>query len=525
MLTFVHRCAARMAARWCFQLQHPLKHLTATVHTSWTCTARSLPELTSVRYPNVTRGDFGCLSADDFEFFKKLLNNPGQVLTEDDDLISYNLDWMGSYRGSSSLVLRPKTTAEVSEILRYCNDRRLAVVPQGGNTGLVGGSTPVFDEVVVSTQLMNHVLSFDKLAGILTCQSGCVLQQLDDDVLKDGFMMPLDLGAKGSCHIGGNVSTNAGGMRLLRYGSLHGNILGLEAVLANGEVIDCLSGMRKDNTGYHLKHLFIGAEGTLGIVTAVTVLCPRRPASVNVAFFGCESFEAVLELLSSARASLNEILSAFEFIDAEAMSSVTAHLRISNPISSSSSFYVLLETSGSNAAHDEAKLQMFIDTVTSSGLVTDGTIATVPSKIKALWRLREEITAGLLDDGFCYKYDISLPLDDYYKVVEVMRHRLRDVTTRVVAYGHVGDGNLHFNATSPEYSREVVGLIEPFLYEYVSQRRGSISAEHGIGFSKRKYMHYSRNAPAIELMRRMKQALDPRGILNPYKTIPAVASN
>jgi len=467
----------------------------------------------------VQRGKYAKAIDEDINVFKGILPSAGQVLTGADELQGYNTDWIKTVRGASEIVLRPKTTAEVSEILRYCNDRKLAVVPQGGNTGLVGGSVPVFDEVVVSTQLMNQVISLDKIAGIMVCQSGCVLEWLDDHLADQDLMMPLDLGAKGSCQIGGNVSTNAGGIRLLRYGSLHGSVLGVEAVLANGEVVDCLSSLRKDNTGYDLKQLFIGSEGTLGMVTAVSILCPQRPSSLNVAFLGCDTFEQVLSTFQEAKNMLGEILSAYEFMDHGSMECVRDNLKVTNPIGDSP-FYVLLETSGSNNEHDEQKLSAFLEKVMGDSLVLDGTLASEPSKMQSIWQLRERIAEGLLHDGYCFKYDISLPLPQYYTFVEIMQERLANITTRTVGYGHVGDGNLHFNVTCPEFSQEVKQAIEPYIYEYTSKYRGSISAEHGLGFMKNKYIHYSKSEPAVKLMHQMKQLMDPNGILNPYKTLP-----
>lgn len=231
------------------------------------------------------RGSFAQLSDQDVGYFESILSKE-RCLTDSSEVETYNQDFYHTTRGCSRLVLRPKTTAEVSEILKYCNSRKLAVCPQGGNTGLVGGSVPVFDEIVLSTQLMNKIEQLDPISGILVCQSGCVLEQLDDHARSHDLIMPIDLGAKGTCHIGGNVSTNAGGLRLLRYGNLHGNVTGVEAVKADGTVLDLMSHFKKDNTGYHLKHLFIGSEGTLGIVTRVAISCPTASKAVNVAFVG-----------------------------------------------------------------------------------------------------------------------------------------------------------------------------------------------------------------------------------------------
>ncbi|XP_010086273.1 PREDICTED: D-2-hydroxyglutarate dehydrogenase, mitochondrial-like, partial [Pterocles gutturalis] len=285
--------------------------------------------LTSERY-SVRRLPFSPVSDSDVAFFEHIM--PGRVITNPEELKPFNVDWLKSVRGCSKLMLKPQTAAEVSQVLRYCYERNLAVNPQGGNTGLVGGSVPVFDEIILSTALMNRIISFDKVSGILVCQAGCILEDLNEYLEEQGFIMPLDLGAKGSCHIGGNVATNAGGLRLLRYGSLRGTVLGLEVVLADGSALDCLASLRKDNTGYDLKQLFIGSEGTLGVITAVSILCPQKPKAVNLAFLGCQSFSKVLETFTACRAMLGEILSAYEFMDEKCMELVERHLKLSSPV-------------------------------------------------------------------------------------------------------------------------------------------------------------------------------------------------
>ncbi|XP_056265074.1 D-2-hydroxyglutarate dehydrogenase, mitochondrial isoform X2 [Pseudoliparis swirei] len=331
--------------------------------------------------------------------------------------------------------------------------------------------------------------------------------------------MPLDLGAKGSCHIGGNVATNAGGLRLLRYGSLHGTVLGLEAVLADGRVLDCLATLRKDNTGYDLKQLFIGSEGTLGVITAVSILCPRKPKSVNVVFLGCETFEQLLKTFQLCRGMLGEILSAYEFLDSECMRLLNTHLKLPNPISDCS-FYVVIETSGSDPTHDGEKLHSFLEEAMNSSLVTDGTAATEDSKIKALWAMRERVTEALTHDGFTYKDHVSLPLERIYQLVTDLREHLGGRAKSVVGYGHVGDGNLHLNITSPAKDPALLAAIEPFVYEWTASCRGSVSAEHGLGLKKRNYIYYSKPRPVVALMGDIKAMLDPKGILNPYKTLP-----
>ncbi|XP_006875297.1 PREDICTED: d-2-hydroxyglutarate dehydrogenase, mitochondrial [Chrysochloris asiatica] len=475
--------------------------------------------LTQERYP-VQRLPFAVVSDEDLAAFERIL--PGRVITSSEELEAVNVDWLRTVRGCSRVLLKPQTTEEVSQILRYCHDRKLAVTPQGGNTSMVGGSVPVFDEIILSTSLLNQVVSFHGVSGVLVCQAGCILEDLSQYVEDRDFVMPLDLGAKGSCHIGGNVATNAGGLRVLRYGSLHGTVLGLEVVLADGSILDCLSSLRKDNTGYDLKQLFIGSEGTLGVITAVSILCPPKPKAVNVAFLGCPGFTEVLRTFSSCKGKLGEVLSAFEFMDAGCMRLVQQHLHLSCPVRESP-FYVLVETSGSNMEHDEAKLAAFLEDALDSGLVTDGTVATDQRKMKTLWALRERITEALSRDGYVYKYDISLPVEQLYDLVVDLRARLGPSAKTVVGYGHLGDGNLHLNVTSEAFSPGLLGALEPYVYEWTAGQRGSVSAEHGLGFRKRDVLGYSKPPSAIQLMRGLKALLDPKGILNPYKMLPSQA--
>lgn len=474
--------------------------------------------MTRDRFPDLPRGDFARVTEEDVAFFDQLLQ--GRIVTEEDELEGANTDWLRICKGSSRLLLRPKTTEEVSKILAYCHSRNLAVVPQGGNTGLVGGSIPVFDEIIISTALMNQIISIDDTSGILVAQAGCVLERLDQAVSEHGLAMPLDLGAKGSCCIGGNVSTNAGGLRLLRYGSLHGTVLGVEAVMADGRVVDCLATLSKDNTGYDLKQLFIGSEGTLGIITAVAIKCPQRAKSVNLAFLGVSDFENVKRTFKESRKRLSEILSACEVMDHACMQVIVNQLGLSNPLSEHP-FYMLIETSGSNASHDEEKLSSFLEGALEVGFVDDGTVATDVSKITALWSLRERIAEGLVRMGWCFKYDLTIPINDFYRLVEETRERLAGFdTTTVVGYGHVGDENLHLNIVTPEYNAQVHAILEPFVYEWTSARRGSVSAEHGLGFLKRNYIGLSKAPEVVEMMRGVKTLFDPKGILNPYKVLP-----
>ncbi|KAK3822493.1 MAG: hypothetical protein JOS17DRAFT_318812 [Linnemannia elongata] len=485
---------------------------------------------TADKYPQMKRDNaFKKLSEEDVTYFKSILA-PSSITQDSEDLETFNIDWLNKYRGQSKLVLKPSSTDQVSKILKYCNDHKLAVVPQGGNTGLVGGGVPVFDEIVVSMSNMNTVRSFDNVSGALVCDAGCILEVLDKYLEERGYLMPLDLGAKGSCHIGGNVSTNAGGLRLLRYGSLHGTVLGLEVVLPDGTILDNLSTLRKDNTGYDLKQLFIGAEGTLGMVTGVSILAPKRPKAINVALLGMDTFDQVQAAFKRSKDELSEILSAFEFWDRAAIKLVKEHLvaGANDPLESLHNFYVLIETSGSNKDHDDEKLNAYLEGLMSEEIVQDGVVAQDTTQIQNLWAIREGIPEACSKAGAVYKYDISMPVPVLYQAVEDMRARLVQsdaygdgkLFTSVIGYGHVGDGNLHLNVAAEKFTGEATALIEPYIFEWTAGHSGSISAEHGLGVSKNNFLHYSKSASMIELMKRFKKMLDPNGIMNPYKYLP-----
>ncbi|KAI8526465.1 hypothetical protein RHMOL_Rhmol13G0308700 [Rhododendron molle] len=554
---------------------------------------------------------FSTINADDITKFKEILGEKN-VVQDEEALLAANTDWMRKYKGSSNLLLQPRTTEEVyiflsceivaacftifcirisfphldrlfdkvSQVLKYCNSRCLAVVPQGGNTGLVGGSVPVFDEVIINMGSMKNIISFDKVrrrlymvSGILVCEAGCILENLVSFLDNQGcllwilvvlfpsgvyflasigggccfqfslccravwkpnfwildltmppfrFVMPLDLGAKGSCQIGGNVSTNAGGLRFVRYGSLHGNVLGLEAVLANGTVLDMLGTLRKDNTGYDLKHLFIGSEGSLGIISKVSILTPPKLSSVNLAFLACKDYVSCQNLLLEAKRKLGNILSAFEFLDSHSMDLVLNHSEgVRNPLPPSMhNFYVLIETTGSDQSYDKEKLEAFLLRSMEVGLISDGVLAQDINQAFSFWRIREGVPEALMKAGAVYKYDLSLPIEKMYDLVEEMRMRLGPAA-KVVGYGHLGDGNLHLNISLPEYDDTVLGQVEPFVYEWTSKHRGSISAEHGLGLMKANKIHYSKSTESVHLMVSIKKLLDPNGILNPYKVLPS----
>ncbi|KAI1021519.1 hypothetical protein LB505_000074 [Fusarium chuoi] len=487
-------------------------------------------KLTSETYPQLQRdARFAQVTPEHVARFREILgNNPSAIIdgitgggagVDAADFETYNEDWMHKYKGQSKLVLRPGTTDEVSGILKYCNEQHLAVVPQGGNTGLVGGSIPVFDEIVISMARMNEIRSFDEVSGSLVIDAGCVLETVDSYLAQKGYIFPLDLGAKGSCHVGGNVATNAGGLRLLRYGSLHGTVLGVEAVLPNGTVINDLCTLRKNNTGYDVKQLFIGAEGTLGIITKIAIQCPQRSPAVNVAVFGIESYDKAQLAFREAKKQLSEILSAFELMDGRSQRIVSEVKGQEHPLEGEYPFYCLIETSGSNGEHDYAKLETFLEDVMTREVIADGVVAQDETQLRNLWGWREGITECLGHWGGTYKYDISIPLDEMYTIVEDTKARLIDLgllgdtsdhpVVDVLGYGHMGDSNLHLNIPVRRYDPAVEKALEPWVYEWIQKRSGSISAEHGLGIAKKKFVGYSRDDTTIGLMKQIKNLFDP----------------
>lgn len=515
------------------------KSMRSTFTRNSICTIRQrIPystKLTSLSYPHVKKNqNFKQIDENDLNFFRSILS-PNEVVfasKDNNQLQQFNQDWMHKYLGQSKLLLQPDSVNKVSQILKYCNDAMIPVVPQGGNTDLVGASVPVFDELILSIANLNKIRSFDPVSGILRCDAGVILENCDDFLRKNNHIFPIDLGAKGSCHVGGCIATNAGGLRLLRYGSLHGSVLGLEVVLPNGELYSNVNALRKDNTGYDLKQLFIGSEGTIGIITGCSILTPSAPKSVNVCFLALDSFDMIEKLFVKAKSELSEILSAFEFMDKDALS-FAAKILPDTPFpleENNSAFYVLIETSGSNNEHDSAKLDAFLENAMEDGLVADGTIAQGELESVNLWKWREMIPEACQAVGGIYKFDVSLPFKDIYALVDATNAKLikdglinpnvkSSPAVRAVGYGHIGDGNLHLNVAVREYSKAIEDSLEPFVYEFVQSKKGSISAEHGLGFHKKNFIQYSKTPIEIKMMKQIKKLYDPKGILNPYKYI------
>lgn len=457
---------------------------------------------------------FKSLTEKDLKYFESIL--PSSCIVKE-NLESYNEDWLSLVKGNSSLLLRPKTTQQVSTIMQYCNQETLAVVPQAGNTSQVAGGVPVHDEIILSTNNMNSIFKFDENIGVVWCDSGVVLETLNNYCMEKGFIVPLDLGAKGSCHIGGNLATNAAGLRYIRYGSLHGNVLGLEAVLADGEVVSDLKALRKDNTGYDLKQLFIGSEGTLGVITKLALLLAEKPTSQYVACLGCESYEKVLQVLSLAKKELGEVISAFEFLDKPIYDLILKNVTSTRDLlSTHHSFYVIVETSGTNSEHDLEKFESFLEKVTLTGMAQDGILAQDEKQAQEIWKVREGTALSTKMEGHVFKYDVSLPLQEMYRVVERVRKRLTEEFC--AGYGHVGDGNLHL-AVATKNPEKTAKALEPFVYEEVQRLQGSVSAEHGVGLTKPSKLKYSKTPQALQLMKQLKTLFDPKGILNPYKVL------
>lgn len=462
----------------------------------------------------------------------------GCVLTRPSDLRKYNLDWTTRYEGRSRVVVRPRTTEEVAAVLAHCDRERIGVVPQGGNTGLVGGGVAVEDEVVLSTERLAGAIAdddLDEVSGVLSCDAGCVLEDVREFLAARGRDVPIDVGSAGSCAIGGNVSTHAGGQYRHRRGPLRGSVLGLRVVLASGAVMDLGGENRKDVTGLDLKQCFVGTEGTLGVVTRVTLDCPTAPRSRQAAFLLADDFGSVLGTLASAKEELGETLAAFELMDRAVLDLMDEPMRrrlnVRMPVSMSSTdadFALLVETQGSNEEHDAAKMRSFLQTCFEKGLVADGVLAQDATQVAAFWKVRESCAETLKSTGYTYKYDVSVPIVEFHDFVAEMRSHIASrypsssaVTT--TSWGHLADGNVHLNVTVPGRFEEdpvLTSVVEPTVFEAVVRRNGSISAEHGVGRCKRRHMTLIKDENELRLMRAVKALLDPNGILNPGKLLP-----
>jgi len=439
-------------------------------------------------------------------------------------------DHRALYRGHALAVVAPADTAAVSRILTYCNERKIGVVPQGGNTGYVGGATPdaSSSQVLMSLARLDQVRSIDSTNYTLIAEAGCVLASLQQAAANADRYLPLSLGSEGSCMLGGNLSTNAGGLNVIRYGMAREMVLGLEVVLADGRVLDTLTGLRKDNTGYDIKSLFLGAEGTLGVITAACLkLWPALRARAT-AFVAVRDPDAAVALLGSLREASGDCVSSFELIPRIGVELTTKHIPgVVDPLAAPSRWYVLCEISSARADTPlDAILEKTLAAASEAGLVADAAIAMSERERDAFWRLRESIPEAQRKDGASLKHDISVPVSQVPRFIEKAGSWVEQNIPQgvLVAYGHLGDGNLHFNinqraGTQAFQLQAVESKLKRAVHDFVAQFHGSFSAEHGIGQLKVFELERYANPVELDLMRRVKQAFDPNGIMNPGKVL------
>ena len=452
------------------------------------------------------------------------------VLTEG-DLSAYEMDWRKRIQGKALCVVRPGSTEQVAAVVKACATAGVSIVPQGGNTGLVVGSIPDDSgrQVLLSLQRMNAVRAVDGENLTITVESGCVLQNLQQAAEQAGYLFPLSLGSEGSCTIGGNLSTNAGGTQVVRYGNTRELCLGLEVVTAQGDIMQGLTGLRKDNTGYDLRDLFIGSEGTLGIITAATLKLFPLPAASLTAWAAVPSMRDAVKLLGLAHQHLGAGLTGFEVMGQFALSLVDKHypqLRV--PLFKETPWCVLLENADSESEeHARTRFEALMETAFEQGCVTDTVVAESLSQARNLWHIRESITLAQAEEGLNIKHDISLPVSAIPAFVEATDAELtREIPgVRLVDFGHLGDGNLHYNVQAPEGGDTKVFLetqeerVNHIVYQNVRRFNGSISAEHGVGSMKVDSLPDYKDPTALALMATLKRALDPHNTLNPGRVV------
>jgi FAD/FMN-containing dehydrogenase len=452
------------------------------------------------------------------------------VIADDHGREPFENDWRGQFHGRAAAVVKPASTDEVSKVVQLLAREKIGIVPQGGNTSLCGGSVPDMSgrQVIVNLSRMNRVRAVDAANNTMTVEAGCVLANLQHVAEEHDRLFPLSLGAEGSCEIGGNLSTNAGGTGVLRYGNTRELVLGLEVVLPDGRVWDGLRGLRKDNTGYDLKHLFVGAEGTLGIVTAAVLKLFAKPRSQATALVAVESPAAALALLAKLREYVGERVTGFELISRICIDLVLKHIpNARDPLSAPSPWYVLVELSDSTTGSTlDSLLEDALGHAAEAGLATDAVLAANETQRKQLWALRENVSEAQKLDGVSIKHDVSVPVSRVPEFIErasaALRARFPDI--RIVAFGHMGDGNVHYNCgkSQPDDASRFYGEspdVNHIVYAVVSELGGSISAEHGLGVLKVDEIKRYKSALELDLMRAIKRTLDPDGIMNPGKVL------
>ncbi len=452
------------------------------------------------------------------------------ALTQPDETRPYRVEWRDLYVGDTPLVLRPGSRDEVAAILRLANEVGAAIVPQGGNTGLVGGQIPddSGDEIVVSLERLDAIRAVDAVNDAMTVEAGVILEKIHDAADAADRFFPLTLGAKGSCRIGGNISTNAGGTAVLAYGNTRALVLGLEVVLPNGDVWDGLRSLHKDNTGYDLKQLFIGGEGTLGIVTAAVLKLFPKPRKQEVAFAGLAGPRDALDLLHLARGHAGPFLTGFELMPRIGVEFTVRHLpEARDPLEAPHPWYVLVEiSSGSKDFDTRALLETIFGEAFERGIVGDAVVAESGAQADDLWRVRHGMSEVQKLEGGSIKHDVSVPVADIPEFLEKGMAAIGDLIPgcRPVPFGHMGDGNIHFNFSQPVGAEREAFLarwneVNAVIHGIVADFNGSISAEHGIGRLKRKLLPDVKSDVELDLMRRIKSTFDPNNILNPGRII------
>ncbi len=452
------------------------------------------------------------------------------VLTEATDTATYLTDWRGRFTGSALAVVKPGSTAEVAAVVKLCNQFKIPLVPQGGNTGLVLGSVP--DDsgtaIVLSLTRLNQIRAVDTFNNTVTAEAGCILQNLQQAASNAERLFPLSLASEGSCTIGGNLSSNAGGTAVLRYGNTRELCLGLEVVTAHGEIWDGLRGLRKDNTGYDLRDLFIGAEGTLGVITAAVMKLFPQPKAQITALAAMPTPADALQFLSLAQSHCGAALTGFELMSDFCLQLVTKHFpQMRLPFAENHPQYVLLELSDSESEqHANAMLESLIGTALEQEVITDAIVAASIAQSKALWNLREHISLAQADEGKNVKHDISVPISriaDFIQTTDVLLQQAAP-GCRMVTFGHLGDGNLHYNVSPPEDISDAAFIdqqaaINLVVHDSVHSYGGSISAEHGLGALKRDEIRRYKSAVEMQMMQTLKQAFDPLNLMNPGKVL------
>ncbi len=453
----------------------------------------------------------------------------GQVLT-DGDLSAFELDWRKRFRGRALAVVRPADTAQVAAVMHACAAHGASVVPQGGNTGLVGGGVPDASgtQVLLSMMRLNRIRAIDRDNLTLIAEAGCVLQAVQQAAADAGLLLPLSLAAEGSCTIGGNLATNAGGTQVLRFGNAREQCLGLEVVTADGQVWDGLSGLRKDNTGYDLRDLFIGSEGTLGIITAATLKLHPRPAATGTALAAAGTLEQCVALLALAQARLGAGLTGFEVMNRFSLDLVARHFAaLPQPLPGAAWTVLLEQSDGDGEAPARARLESLLEAALAAGTIADAVVAESLAQSRSLWHLRESIPLAQSQEGPNIKHDISLPVSAIAGFVARTDAALARAFPgmRLVNFGHLGDGNLHYNVQAPEslsgqqFMDQHEHAVNTLVYDAVCSLGGSISAEHGVGALKRAELAQRKSAVALQMMRAIKLALDPHGRLNPGRVL------